>query len=81
MSLLLYLTIGSVSGMRFLQKQPLLITSGPDNSLKIWIFDSPDGSGRLLKSRGGHSGPPTKLMFYGELGHVILSSGLDRTFR
>ena len=26
---------GCVSGMRFLQSQPLLISSGPDNSLKV----------------------------------------------
>ncbi|KAJ7356167.1 WD repeat-containing protein 36 [Desmophyllum pertusum] len=34
--------------MKFLASQPLLATNGPDNSLKIWIFDQPDGSDRLL---------------------------------
>ena len=72
---------GTVTGVRFLQKQPLLVSSGSDNSLKIWIFDNPDGSGRLLKSRSGHSGPPTSCMFYGSYGNVILTSGQDRALR
>jgi len=72
---------GSVAGIRFLQKQPLLISSGSDNSLKIWIFDNPDGSGRLLKSRCGHSGPPTSCLFYGSYGNVILTTGRDRSLR
>jgi len=72
---------GSVTSMAYLQKQPLMITSGPDNSLKVWIFDNPDGSGRLLRSRCGHSGPPTQTLFYGTFGNVILTSGMDNTLR
>lgn len=72
---------GNVTGMKFFQKQPLLITSGPDNSLKIWIFDNPDGSCRLLKSRCGHSAPPTQSLFYGSYGNVVLTAGMDRTLR
>lgn len=72
---------GTVCGMRFLQKQPLLISSGSDNSLKVFIFDNSDGSGRLLKSRCGHSGPPTRILFYGSYGNVILSTGADRSLR
>eukprot|EP00795_Rhopilema_esculentum_P000788 gene788-10517_t len=72
---------GSVTGMKFLQNQPLMITSGQDNSLKLWIFDNSDGSGRLLKSRTGHSKPPTSVRFYGSSGHIILSAALDRSLR
>ena len=72
---------GVVCGIRFLQKQPLLISSGSDNSLKIWIFDNPDGTARLLKSRCGHSGPPTRCLFYGSYGNVILTTGTDRSLR
>ncbi|CAH3115617.1 unnamed protein product [Pocillopora meandrina] len=72
---------GSVCGMKFLSSQPLLATNGPDNSLKIWIFDQPDGSGRLLRSRSSHSAPPTKIRFYGNNGFNILSAGLDRSLR
>ena len=31
--------------------------------LKLWIFDQSDGSARLLRSRCGHSAPPTRLRF------------------
>ncbi|CAH3028123.1 unnamed protein product [Porites evermanni] len=72
---------GVVCGMKFLPSQPLLVTNGPDNSLKIWIFDQPDGSGRLLRSRSCHSAPPTKVRFYGSKGVDILSAGLDRSLR
>ena len=68
---------GSVPGLHFLQSQPLLVTSGPDNSLKMWIFDQSDGSARLLRSRCGHSAPPTKIRFYTKGGLGLLSAGMD----
>lgn len=71
---------GGVTAMQFLAGEPLLVTSGADNSLKMWIFDQQNGSARLLKSREGHSQPPTKLRFYGD-GSSILTSGLDRALR
>ena len=40
-----------------------------------WIFDMPDGGGRLLRIREGHAKPPTKIRFYGSLGNNILSAG------
>ncbi|XP_062509636.1 WD repeat-containing protein 36-like [Corticium candelabrum] len=72
---------GTVSGMEFLQSQPLLVSNGADNSLNVWIFDQPDGSGRLLRSRNGHSAPPTLCKFYGSSRHLILTAGLDRSLR
>lgn len=72
---------GSISGMKFLPNEPLLITSSCDNSLKIWIFDLPDDGGRLLRLREGHSSPPTKIKFYGSDGKNILSAGRDSTLR
>eukprot|EP00118_Oscarella_pearsei_P001965 m.9054 g.9054 ORF g.9054 m.9054 type:complete len:895 (+) comp21044_c0_seq2:11-2695(+) len=72
---------GGVSSLHFLPSQPLLVSTGQDNSINMWIFDLPDGGGRLLRSRRGHSAPPTRCHFYGPNGHLILTSGLDRTFR
>ncbi|XP_064385749.1 WD repeat-containing protein 36-like isoform X4 [Halichondria panicea] len=74
---------GSVSGLQFLQSQPVMVTSGPDNSLKMWIFDQSDGSARLLRSRCGHSAPPTKIRFTSTGGDAvkILSGGLDNALR
>ena len=84
---------GRIVSAVFMPKEPLLLTSGEDNSLRMFIFDQPDGSARQLKSRIGHWMPPTKIRFYG--GEVlttlgdgadgaalqIISSGLDRSVR
>ena len=40
----------------------------------------PDGGGRLLRMRGGHSAPSTYIRFYGEQGS-LLSAGQDSSVR
>jgi len=83
-----------VSGLAFLPGEPLLLTQGKDNSLKVWIFDSPDGSARLLRSRSGHSSPPKVVRWYGNktlasMGHgndasalqILAGGGSDRALR
>ncbi|KAK2156514.1 hypothetical protein LSH36_211g01051 [Paralvinella palmiformis] len=45
----------------------------------VWIFDMPDGGGRLLNQRTGHSAPPSRVRYYGNQGDVILSAGQDST--
>ncbi|XP_013379758.1 WD repeat-containing protein 36 isoform X1 [Lingula anatina] len=72
---------GSVTGMKCLPSEPLMVTSSADNSLKVWIFDQPDGGGRLLRQRTGHSAPPSKVRFHGNNGQNILSAGQDSTLR
>ena len=64
----------SVTGMQFLENEPLLITSSPDNTLKLWIFDMSDGGPRLLRIREGHSAPPSMIRFYDA--DNLLSSGI-----
>ena len=50
--------------------------------IKMWIFDQSDGSARLLRSRCGHSAPPTRLRFCSTGEAVkILSTGLDNALR
>ncbi|XP_055956682.1 WD repeat-containing protein 36 [Patella vulgata] len=71
----------AVTGMKCLQSEPLMVTSAADNTLKVWIFDMPDGSGRLLRLREGHSAPPNKVSHYDTNGHNILSAGQDSTLR
>lgn len=44
---------GSITGMVCLPSEPLMLTSSPDNKLKLWIFDMPDGGARLLRVREG----------------------------
>lgn len=56
----------------------LLLTFTPIKTIISfqWIFDMPDGGGRLLRIKEGHAKPPNKIRFYGGLGHNILSAGL-----
>uniref|UniRef100_A0A7S2WDF5 Small-subunit processome Utp21 domain-containing protein n=1 Tax=Mucochytrium quahogii TaxID=96639 RepID=A0A7S2WDF5_9STRA len=68
---------GSVTRVAFLPNEPLLVTSGVDNAMKIYIFDQEDGQPRLLKFRQGHKEPPTKIRYYGGDTVSTLSSGAD----
>lgn len=72
---------GEVTGLHCFPDEPVLMTSSPDNAIKQWIFDMPDGGGRLLRLREGHSAPPTKVRFYGALGDTLLSASEDSTLR
>uniref|UniRef100_UPI00398F518B WD repeat-containing protein 36 isoform X2 n=1 Tax=Pristiophorus japonicus TaxID=55135 RepID=UPI00398F518B len=65
----------AVSGLTFVHGEQLLITTGEDNAIRVWIFDAPGGGGRLLRCRTGHSAPPTKIKYHGSDGQNILSSG------
>lgn len=53
------------------------MSGAADNSLKQWLFDSADGTARLLRFRSGHSAPPSCLKFYGS-GNKLLSAGLQQ---
>ena len=72
---------GSIPSMHFFRGQPMLLTSGADNSIKQWIFENLDGIPRVLKSRSGHHAPPTFVRFYDEDGRYILSAGRDMSLR
>lgn len=85
--------MASVSKLHFLHGEPVLISSSHDNSLKMWIFDAPDGSPRLLRSREGHGGHLLRIRYYGGVTNAslsdnaeatsceIVSAGSDRTLR
>ncbi|KAI2624145.1 WD domain-containing protein [Hypoxylon sp. NC1633] len=79
---------GGVSKVEFLAGQPVIVTSGRDNSLKTWIFDETPFSPvpRILHSRSGHAAPVTCLQFLpsdfegAEAGNKwLLSGGKDRS--
>jgi U3 small nucleolar RNA-associated protein 21 len=79
---------GGVSKIEFLAGQPVIVTSGRDNSLKTWIFDETPFSPipRILHSRSGHAAPVTSLQFLpsdfdgADAGNKwLLSSGQDRS--
>jgi U3 small nucleolar RNA-associated protein 21 len=79
---------GGLSKVEFLPGQPVILTSGLDNSLKSWIFDETPYSPipRILHSRSGHAAPVTKLQFLpsdadgaDKGGKWLLSAGKDRS--
>lgn len=41
----------TITTIQCFQNEPLLLTASSDNSMKLWIFDLPDGGARLLRLR------------------------------
>ena len=56
---------GGVNHVEFLPGQNVMISSGSDNALRSWIFDTNlvSPTPRLLHQRAGHGAPITKLSF------------------
>ena len=82
-------SLGSgISKVEFLPSQPVLVSSGLDNSIRSWIFDQNPFSPipRPLHVRRGHGAPVTELMFMPAAsdgseasGKWLLSAGQDRS--
>ncbi|KAG8930201.1 hypothetical protein FRC02_004503, partial [Tulasnella sp. 418] len=72
---------GSIASVQWIPGQPILISSGADNSIKQWLFDSPTAAPRLLKYRSGHHAPPHLIRYYGDDGKQILTAARDRALR
>ncbi|KAI6785420.1 uncharacterized protein J7T54_007062 [Emericellopsis cladophorae] len=79
---------GGVSKVEFLVGQPVIVTSGRDNSLKTWIFDETPFNAipRILHERSGHAAPVNCLQFLptdfdgADAGNKwLLSGGEDRS--
>ncbi|KAI6109594.1 Utp21 specific WD40 associated putative domain-containing protein [Pisolithus sp. B1] len=72
---------GGITNAEWVPGQPVLISSGEDNSVKQWLFDSPTAAPRLLKARAGHHAPPHLIRYYGEDGKQLLTASADRSLR
>ncbi|ETW85975.1 hypothetical protein HETIRDRAFT_60335 [Heterobasidion irregulare TC 32-1] len=72
---------GGITALEWVPGQPVLVSSGEDNSVKQWLFDSPTSAPRLLKYRSGHNAPPHLIRFYGEDGKQLLTASRDRSLR
>ncbi|GAA5999690.1 hypothetical protein JCM10207_005870 [Rhodosporidiobolus poonsookiae] len=72
---------GPVGGLEWVPGQPLMMTSGGDNSIKQWLLDTPSSAPRLLKQRSGHHAPPHLVRYYGEDGKGLLTAGADHALR
>jgi len=72
---------GAISSVHFIPEEPLMLTSGRDNAVRMWIFDTADGLPRLLKGRGGCPGPARRLSFYGNDGdkELLVGGGFEGT--
>lgn len=66
-----------ISRVSFIHGEPIMVSASLDNSIKVWIFDSPDGSARLLKLREGHSGTPLRIRHYGGSTNVSMRDNAD----
>ncbi|KAF7778503.1 hypothetical protein Agabi119p4_2848 [Agaricus bisporus var. burnettii] len=72
---------GAITAVEWVPGQPVLVTSGEDNSVKQWLFDSPTSAPRLLKFRSGHHAPPHLIRYYGDDGKQLLTASRDRSLR
>lgn len=81
-------SFGGVTCASFLNGQPIVVTSGGDNSLKEYVFDPSLSQSegevvvqppRHLRSRGGHSQPPSCIKFADSESHFLLSASRDRS--
>nr|GAT60083.1 predicted protein [Mycena chlorophos] len=72
---------GAITAVEWVPGQPVLVTSGEDNNVKQWLFDSPTSAPRLLKFRSGHHAPPHLIRYYGDDGKQLLSASRDRSLR
>jgi len=64
---------GSLSRVAFLREEPIMITNGSDNSIKVWAYHGMDGVPLVLRERSGHRDPPLHTQFYGETNEDIVS--------
>ncbi|KAI5121673.1 hypothetical protein M0805_002749 [Coniferiporia weirii] len=71
----------AVTAIEWIPGQPVLVSSGEDNSVKQWFFESPTAPPRLLKFRSGHHEPPHLIRYYGEDGKQLLTASRDRSLR
>ncbi|KAL5511171.1 UTP21 [Sanghuangporus vaninii] len=71
----------AVTAIEWVPGQPVLISSGEDNSVKQWFFESPGSPPRLLKFRSGHHEPPHLIRYYGDDGKQLLTASRDRSLR
>lgn len=72
---------GAIGAIEFVPGQPLLISSGADNAVKQWFFESPTLPPRLLKFRSGHALPPHIIRYYGDDGRSMLTASRDKSVR
>eukprot|EP01133_Synstelium_polycarpum_P000453 gene453-541_t len=75
----------AVGRAQFLRDEPILVTNGADNSIKVWTFHNVDTLSEpvVLRERSGHATPPSRVAFYdvdsSATTLMTMSSGAVRT--
>ena len=64
---------------QFLGEEPIIVTAGADNSIRVYQFDETDLQGSIIRSKEGHANDCILAEFIDE--ERIISGGLDRTLR
>lgn len=54
---------GCITGIYYINGEPLMVSAGIDNTLKTWINDMGDGMPRQLVLLDGHQKPITAVKF------------------
>lgn len=71
---------GGVSSLQYLPQEPVLVSTGKtSNSVLMHVFDNPDHSGRLWKSRKGHTSPPQCIQYLHPATNGLLAQAVDGT--
>ena len=71
---------GGVSKLNYFQQEPLLLSCGTtSNAVLQHVFDNPDHSGRLLRSRQGHTSPPSCIQYLHPATGALLQQAADGT--
>ncbi|KAA1479648.1 Utp21-domain-containing protein [Dentipellis sp. KUC8613] len=72
---------GPINALDWVPDQPILFSSGEDNSLKQWLFETSLSTPRLLNYRSGHRYPPHLVRYFGDDGKQIISASKDCSLR
>ncbi|KAN0022792.1 hypothetical protein ACTFIU_005532 [Dictyostelium citrinum] len=67
--------------VEFLREEPIICTTGNDNSIKMWQFNGVDGVPILLRERTGHLDPPKSTEFFGDEQENSVVSISDQSIR
>ena len=63
----------------FLEHEPIIVTSTPDNALRLYLYDETDEHGGIIRFREGHSKECINARFIDE--GRVLSTSTDRSLR
>uniref|UniRef100_A0A7S1YSC3 Small-subunit processome Utp21 domain-containing protein n=1 Tax=Ditylum brightwellii TaxID=49249 RepID=A0A7S1YSC3_9STRA len=71
---------GGISRLDYLPNEPLLLSTGTaSNSIQMHLFDNPNHTPSLLRSRAGHTAPPKYIRYLHPNNSFLLSNMMDGT--